>query len=163
VDYLPFAVPANAFVSRADGYAAFLVDTLKPQIDAAYRTRTEPTATAIVGSSFGGIFSLYAALTYPETFGFVAALSAAWGVADGGMEAWIAANPAPSVRVYLDYGTNEGASEDLVGETLARLSSVLDGFGNEVETAIAAGGMHVEAAWAERLPGVLAWFAAGVD
>jgi predicted alpha/beta superfamily hydrolase/predicted lipoprotein with Yx(FWY)xxD motif len=163
VDYLPFAVPANAFVSRADGYAAFLVDTLKPQIDATYRTRTEPAATAIVGSSFGGIFSLYVALSYPETFGFVAALSAAWGVADGGMEAWIAANPAPSVRVYLDYGTSEGAPEELVRETLARLSSVFDRFGNEVETAIAAGGMHVEAAWAERLPGVLAWFAAGVD
>jgi predicted alpha/beta superfamily hydrolase len=163
VDYLPFAVAANGHVSRAEGYASFLVDTLKPHVDGAYRTRTEPAATAIVGSSFGGIASLYAALTYPGAFGFVAALSATWGVADGGMEAWIADNPAPSVRVYLDYGTLEGASEDLVEETLLRVAATLDALGNEVAIVIAEGGAHVEADWAVRLPGVLERFAAGID
>jgi predicted alpha/beta superfamily hydrolase/predicted lipoprotein with Yx(FWY)xxD motif len=163
MDYLPFAVAANGHVSRAEGYTAFLVDTLKPHVDGAYRTRAEPAATAIVGSSFGGIVSLYAALTYPEAFGFVAALSATWGVAEGGMEAWIADNPAPSVRVYLDYGTREGASEALVRETLGRVASTLDAIGNDVAIAIADGGAHVEADWAVRLPGVLERFAAGLD
>jgi predicted alpha/beta superfamily hydrolase/predicted lipoprotein with Yx(FWY)xxD motif len=163
MDYLPFAVAANGHVSRAEGYTAFLVDTLKPHVDGAYRTRAEPAATAIVGSSFGGIVSLYAALTYPEAFGFVAALSATWGVAEGGMEAWIADNPAPSVRVYLDYGTREGASEALVRETLGRVASTLDAIDNDVAVAIADGGAHVEADWAVRLPGVLERFAAGLD
>jgi predicted alpha/beta superfamily hydrolase/predicted lipoprotein with Yx(FWY)xxD motif len=163
VDYLPFEVAANGYVSRADGYAAFLVDTLKSRVDAAYRTRPEPATTAIVGASFGGIISLYAGLSYPRTFGFAAALSATWGVADHGMEAWIAENPAPSVRVYLDYGTYEGAPADLVGATLSRLATTFDALGNEVSTVIATGGAHDEAAWSARLPDVLERFVAGVD
>src|SRR5690606_20876939 len=45
-DYVPFDIAANGFASNAPAYAAFLVETLKPHVDAAYRTRPEATATA---------------------------------------------------------------------------------------------------------------------
>ena len=53
----------------ADAYLAFLVDTLKPRIDRMFRTRRDREATAILGSSMGGLVSLYAYFRYPSVFG----------------------------------------------------------------------------------------------
>lgn len=54
---------------KADLYLDFLVTTLKPHIDAKYRTKTNKTNTAIAGSSLGGLVSHYAILKYPKIFG----------------------------------------------------------------------------------------------
>ena len=61
-----------------DAYLEFLVKTLKPQIDKTYRTKTNPSATAIIGSSLGGLISYYAVLKYPEVFGKAGVLSPAF-------------------------------------------------------------------------------------
>ena len=50
-------------------YLEFIVKTLKPKIDADYRTKTNATNTIIMGSSLGGLISYYALLKYPEVFG----------------------------------------------------------------------------------------------
>ena len=49
----------------SDNYLAFLVKEVKPFIDAQYRTRPEPAHTFIMGSSMGGLISLYAVEQYP--------------------------------------------------------------------------------------------------
>jgi predicted alpha/beta superfamily hydrolase len=41
-----------------ENYTAFLVQELKPKIDAEYRTRPEPAHTGVLGSSMGGICSV---------------------------------------------------------------------------------------------------------
>ncbi|MGB7842151.1 MAG: alpha/beta hydrolase-fold protein, partial [Salinimicrobium sp.] len=53
---------------KADAYVNFLMITLKPHIDATYRTLPDAENTAIMGSSLGGLTSFYAAIKYPETF-----------------------------------------------------------------------------------------------
>ena len=53
----------------APAYARFLVSELKPLVDARYRTRPEPAATAVGGSSLGGLVSLWLLLHHPQTFG----------------------------------------------------------------------------------------------
>src|SRR5688572_27604222 len=58
-----------------DAYLAFLADTLKPLIDDVLRTLPGREHTGIVGSSMGGLISLYAAVRRPEVFGFMGALS----------------------------------------------------------------------------------------
>jgi enterochelin esterase-like enzyme len=99
---------------RADAYLRFLVEELKPYVDAHFQTRTERAHTFIMGSSMGGLISLYAICEYPEVFGGAAALSTHW---IGGFEpnaaiplgafVYLQAHlPAPdSHRLYMDHGT----------------------------------------------------------
>ena len=57
-------------------YVDFIVQTLKPYVDAHYRTRPDRVNTGIGGSSLGGIISFYAALQYPDLFGRALVFSA---------------------------------------------------------------------------------------
>ena len=63
---------------RSDAYLHYLVEELKPAIDAKYSTRPGPDGTFIMGSSMGGIISLYAMSEYPGVFGGAACLSTHW-------------------------------------------------------------------------------------
>jgi len=62
----------------ADAYLRFIVEELKPVIDAKYATRPGPASTFVAGSSMGGLISLYALCEYPQIFGGAAALSTHW-------------------------------------------------------------------------------------
>ncbi len=59
----------------ANQYIDYIVDELKPQIDELLCTDKRVEATAIGGSSMGGIMSFYGFLAYPETFGYAHAFS----------------------------------------------------------------------------------------
>ena len=56
-------------------YLDFLVNTLKPKIDAAYRTRPEREHTGIMGASMGGTISFLALWHYPHIYSKAACLS----------------------------------------------------------------------------------------
>ncbi len=62
----------------SDAYLRFLVEELKPAIDRRYATLTGPEHTAVMGSSMGGLISLYALTEYPQVFGAAAAVSTHW-------------------------------------------------------------------------------------
>jgi enterochelin esterase-like enzyme len=77
--------PRDKFVSRelagkprADDYLRFIVEELKPAIDAKYATMPDRDHTIIMGSSMGGIISLYAICEYPAVFGRAGCLSTGW-------------------------------------------------------------------------------------
>ncbi len=61
-----------------DNYEAFLIEELKPEIDASYRTLPQPATTGLMGSSMGGICSIVLAWDHPEVFGCAACLSGAF-------------------------------------------------------------------------------------
>src|SRR5262249_54262727 len=62
--------PEGAATNTAfENYTAFLLQELKPKIDAKYRTRPESAHTGVLGSSMGGICSLILAWEHPEVFG----------------------------------------------------------------------------------------------
>ena len=69
-----FPIGATAAAMRML-YLAFLVDTLKPRIDRFFRTRRERDATVILGSSMGGLLSLYGYFRYPSVFGRAGVMS----------------------------------------------------------------------------------------
>ncbi len=62
----------------ADAYLRFIVEELKPAIDQRYATRREPAGTFVMGSSMGGMISIYAICEYPQVFGGAAGLSTHW-------------------------------------------------------------------------------------
>ncbi len=63
---------------KGDKYVDFIAGTLKPVIDELFPTRSEAAATAVMGSSMGGLASVYAICRHPETFGAAACLSTHW-------------------------------------------------------------------------------------
>lgn len=63
---------------KADDYLRFLVQELKPFVDAKYATRTDAAGTFVMGSSMGGLISVYAMSEYPQVFGGAAGLSTHW-------------------------------------------------------------------------------------
>lgn len=68
----------EVFKPVSDNYLKFLVQELKPFIDTTYSTLTKKENTFIMGSSMGGLISMYAICEYPGVFGGAACLSTHW-------------------------------------------------------------------------------------
>ena len=91
----------------SDAYLRFLVEELKPFIDATYRTLPDRAHTSVMGSSMGGLISLYALTEYPAIFGGAGCVSTHWPI--GGtllVDYFGSVLPRPGDhRIYFDYGT----------------------------------------------------------
>lgn len=76
LDFLPEGTKIPEDISyNADNYLKFLVKELKPFIDSRYSTNRSRQHTFVMGSSMGGLISLYAICEYPEVFGGAGCLS----------------------------------------------------------------------------------------
>ncbi len=152
-----------------DAYLAFLVSTLKPRIDRTLRTDPRRAATAIVGSSMGGLISVYAYFRHPAVFGLAGAMSPSVWFGQGRILDDIVRRRTPPGRVYVDVGTFEGPTTLRDARRLGRLL-VRKGFqrrrsANTPDATGARraadapllryfedpGGRHAEADWAKRL------------
>lgn len=91
-------------------YADFLVSTLKPLIDARYRTQPQRENTFLMGASMGALISLTTLWHHPETFARAAGLSfpAFYDRESTATVIRRAAAPKQPVRFYLDYGDYGG-------------------------------------------------------
>lgn len=93
----------------SDDYLKFVVEEVKPFIDQEYRTKPQREYTSIMGSSMGGLISLYAIMEYPDVFGSAGCVSTHWIVPEIGAEFvnYVADNlPDPSThKIYFDFGT----------------------------------------------------------
>jgi len=138
---------------RGLAYLAWIVNDLKPMIDAQYRTRTGPSDTAMMGSSLGGIISLAAAEHHAATFGRVAAVSPSlWWNRGGVIDRWRERPPAID-RLWICMGDRErrGLDERLRGfETAIRPA-----YGPRLHAEVVPGGTHDEPSWSARLDRVL--------
>jgi predicted alpha/beta superfamily hydrolase len=90
----------------SDNYLHFLVYELKPFVDSRYRTRPEPQFTYLMGSSMGGLISLYGICEYPQVFGGAGCLSTHWPIAHKLFCKYLKTQlPEPGRhKIYLDYG-----------------------------------------------------------
>lgn len=132
-----------------EAYGDFLVGTLKPAIDRQFRTRPGAADTVVMGSSLGGVVSLYLAWQRPDVFGNAACLSSTFGYRDD-LFARIACEPRRDIRIYVDSGwprdnfdaTN--AMRDLLTHRGYRLGVDLLQFSFP-------DGLHAEGSWAGRI------------
>lgn len=144
-----------------NAYLRYLVRELKPAIDARYRTLPGRESTSILGSSMGGLISLYAVCEYPDVFGGAACLSTAWTVA-GGVTArdLQPALPDPKThRIYFDYGneTKENGYEALQHAVDSQMEAAGYQEGKNWVTKEFPGEEHSERAWRKRVDGPLAF------
>jgi predicted alpha/beta superfamily hydrolase len=154
-EYSPFADgPRGGGLAR--DYVFFITNRVKPAVDEAFRTRRDPDATGIVGSSMGGLASLYAYFERPDVFGFAGAMSPAFWFGKRAIFRWVEQQPRRPGRVWLDAGTSEGA---FVLADVMRMRDTLVGrgyrLGPDLACVLEDGGRHDEISWGRRLPAVL--------
>jgi isoamylase len=143
---------------RGDDYLSFLIDTLKPRIDVEFRTRRERAATGIMGSSMGGLISLYALLRRPDTFGFAGAMSPSLWFARGAICSVVSDVGRWDGRLYLDTGTLEGRGHvRQVREMVRCLRRRAVHPRRQIKYVEERGAHHNEAAWARRFGPALRW------
>jgi predicted alpha/beta superfamily hydrolase len=150
-EYSPW-VDGEAGGGHGDQYLAFLVRTVKPLVDQSFRTLPDREHTGIVGSSMGGLISLYGFFREPETFGFAGVMIPALWFADRAVFGFIEEAQPRRGRIYLDVGTREG--EETLGDA-RRMRDMLRDKGHTAESGLEyvedEGAEHTESAWAERL------------
>ncbi len=139
---------------KLDAYLNFVTDSVKPWADANLRTLPGREHTAVMGSSLGGLASLYMAQRRPDIFSMAASLSGSFWWNGGAM---IAQPPAhAALRIYLDAGSdNDGLADtkkmrDALLAQGYRAPSELNFY--EAEAAI-----HNERSWAARVERPLRW------
>ena len=161
-EYAPWPFTFGDHGSKGKGtlYADFLVHTLKPFIDRNYRTLPEREHTAIIGSSMGGLISLYTGLRHQNVFSRIAALSPTLhpNVIGDALFDMIRSTPITSpLRLYLDMGEHEGETE--VSQTNA-VHKVLKSCGytrENLRMEIVPGAHHGETHWRDRFAEIFLW------
>jgi predicted alpha/beta superfamily hydrolase len=142
---------------NADSYGRFLVEELKPFIDARYRTRTDAASTGLAGSSLGGLVSLYLGLKSPGTFTRLGVISpSVWWAGEDIIMRVEALTTKPPVRFWVDMGTAESRSAITEARKL-RDALRAEGWveGADLQYTEVEGAQHNEAAWAARIGDVL--------
>ncbi len=120
-EYMPqkaYEAPAfekdrGVFIERAggapisDSYLRFLVEEVKPFVDSNYPTLPDQSNTFVMGSSMGGLISLYAISQYPDVFHGAGCLSTHWLAGFNELVDEMAKMlPNPNThKLYFDYGT----------------------------------------------------------
>lgn len=160
-DYTPVpntAAPDGPVGGGGPGYAHYLVQELKPQIDQHYRTQPGREATAVGGSSLGGLMSMWLVLNEPNTFGAALVVSPAAWWADYAIVEQARGQPWPSgltpPRVWMDVGAREG--DGMIGGARA-LRDALLARGWQLHYLEQPDGGHDEASWAARVEPMLRW------
>jgi predicted alpha/beta superfamily hydrolase len=159
IEYLPHMDSYGGKQGKANHYADFLIHNVRPTIDTHYRTKNDRANTACIGSSSGGLLSMYLG-TWTNVFGLVGAVS---GVYDTNFcpnyMAWLETDQPRDARIWMDVG-NVG-NDIQIGNTKLYGSNFdlywyLNGFGyvpnSDLRFMIGCGHDHNEWAWATRLP-----------
>lgn len=147
----------------ADCYGRFLVEELKPFIDATYRTRTDAASTGLGGSSLGGLVSLHLGLSRPDVFGRLAVVSpSVWWDRRVILSTVRRTRPRPALRIWVDMGTAEGR-RGLDDARMLKAALVGAGWrvGADLHYAEYEGGTHSEGAWAARFGAIVTWLFGG--
>ena len=154
----------------SDGYLRFLVEELKPFVDRAYRTRPGREDTVIMGSSMGGLISMYALMKHPEVYGAAGCVSTHWPIRiaqltdPAALNAWrerltaawtgvVRADlpPPGSHRLYFDRG--DESLDAFYAEFQSRIDAAIRGQGwrpDQYRSLVFPGAEHNEKSWNQR-------------
>jgi predicted alpha/beta superfamily hydrolase len=149
----------------SDRYLKFLVEEVKPFIDDHHRTLTDRENTFVMGSSMGGLISLYAVCEYPRLFAGAGCLSPHWPAAGGVVVDYLqqALPEAGDHKLYFDYGTRtvDALYEPYQEEADQIIRAKGYTRGEDWLTLKFEGAEHGERAWRERVHIPLAFLLGG--
>ena len=140
---------------KGEDYLRFLIEELKPLVDATWRT--DPERSSIAGSSMGGLISFHAGWKHPDVFEGAACLSPAFTERYGHecfrmVEA--ARGNLPELKLFLSCGGAGDLETQLLAGTL-KMADLLHNVGypeKSLSVRIESWAEHNEEAWARMTP-----------
>ena len=159
-EYTPVAMThdGKSVGGKAPAYAHYLIEELKPFIDAHYRSLPDAAHTTVGGSSLGGLVSLWLAVHHADTFGAALVVSPSVWWADSFALRDVAESYWPDARrprLWVDIGGREGYGA-LQGARQLRETLLHHGWNEHSLSYLEAPeATHDEAAWAVRVPAML--------
>ncbi|MCF1420382.1 TIM-barrel domain-containing protein [Mangrovimonas futianensis] len=150
---------------EGDAYLDFVVNTLKPNVDNHFRTLSDKSNTAIIGSSMGGLISHYAALKYPQTFGKVGVFSPAFWFAPEILDYTKKHVSIQNTKMYFLAGGKEGENVafEEINETVQGVETVVSllkehGFPSKnILAKVEPEGKHNEQLWRNNFEETICW------
>ncbi len=142
---------------QGDEYIDFISKTLKPYIDQNYRTLSDPEHTGIMGSSLGGLISMYAGIAYPDVFGKVGVFSSAFWFSAESYKQVETLGVNPNSDFYMIAGAKEGGNQ--VGD-MNKMFQALSNSGASSEQLLKEShedGQHSEWYWRREFPKAYKW------
>ncbi len=134
-------------------YLDMIVKTLIPRIEKEFRVNHTTDSRAIIGSSLGGLVSLYSMISHPDSFGKVAALSPSLWWDEKFMIKQLERSKFLAKKIWIDSGSLEN---EILNDVLLLESYLIDRISaSDFKTSIQNGADHSEKYWAQRLPFIL--------
>jgi len=150
-EYTHSSLNPRARGGKADLYLDFIASELKLVIDQYFPTKPEVKYTALMGSSLGGLVSLYAGAKFNDIFGLIGAMSPSiWWDKKSILEI-IKLSKFP-LKVYMDSGM-VGGEEPYAALEAAKLYMKMGP--QKFQFILDRDGGHNEKSWARRLPAAL--------
>jgi enterochelin esterase-like enzyme len=151
---------------KRDKYVDWILHTLKPYVDAHYRTRPQAEHTTTLGSSYGGLISHVIAWSSPSVFGNAMTVSTQFANCTGPAllsQLQTYSGGKKPIRYWIDSGTAEGADSgggrrDYVVHNRAFAESLAkNGWseGEDLTLLEVPGAEHHESYWTKRVKKVL--------
>ncbi|MDP3359989.1 MAG: alpha/beta hydrolase-fold protein [Lutibacter sp.] len=138
-------------------YMDFIVNSLKPYIDANYRTKKQQKHTGLIGSSLGGLISYYGGLEYPKTFGKIGALSTSFWFSEKVVDFTQEKGNLKNTKLFLLVGGKEGEDMDKDTQKMEKLLLETGFKSKNLNTKINPEGQHNEAFWRSEFLKVVSW------
>lgn len=161
-EYSPWENPSYGG-GEGDLYMQFMGETLKPYIDANFRTKPQPQYNALIGSSMGAFINTYGNVKYPQYFAKIGNFSPAYWFSLTNLENYIASSThnLSGLKVYFVCGQNESATmvEHL---NIIKNKYLLKGVStNNIFTKIDSNGTHSELYWRGEFAAAYQWLFQG--
>ena len=155
-EYCPF-INTQYGGGQGDRFTDFLVNTLKPVIDANFRTYTDREHTAIAGSSVGAYIALYAGIKHQAVFSKVGIFSPAYWFQDS-IYTFVKNSTAQfPLRFYQVCSVNEGGSV-VYNMNRMRDTLIASGFSsNDIYNISRSYGSHSETFWRKEFIPAYSW------
>ena len=134
-------------------YEKFLIEELKPFIDATFRTLTGAEDTGLMGSSMGGLVTFNIGFRNPDVFGRLGIISPSfwWGTRENIKTVYIYQDAIASSRMWIDMGTKEGGLNKSFDKVVEHILSICDSSKGNIEAHWIIGAAHTEVDWQRRV------------
>jgi enterochelin esterase-like enzyme len=129
---------------HSDAYLNQIFSEIVPAIVGVH----SPEKTAVIGSSMGGLATLYAAIQHPNKFSTALALSPHWAISDDDFVRTLIAEIPVYMNVWLSVGTRGLDAEYRQSHELAKSLLIERGMSQKMKTRVFEKSGHNERSWA---------------
>lgn len=148
----------GAFAKEGNAYADFIANKLKPFVDKKLRTIPWREHTALVGSSMGGLITLYAGMKHQDVFSRLGVFSPSLWAAPALYPLVGKVGRHYPMKIYLTVGQREGTGTIRRTEDMFQTLTYAGFPQRELYLGIRDGGRHEEAFWQREFETCYRWF-----